>query len=305
MQQQCRIQLLALLGFALSGGSSLSADGPGFTQLDFPGAASTQAWGINASGDIVGAYVSADTSTHGFLRTRGEFISIDFPGAVYTYVNGVSPRGDIVGQYSATLNGSGPNHAFVLTRDGMFKTVDFPGGISSLGIGMNSRGDVLGSYSNSDNLLHTYVMNVDPFSPSGQFKGIDDPPNATQAVAIGIRGDDIVGGYPSGSDRHGFLLADGQYTTIDVPGASFTNVTGIDSRGQMVGRYTLNGVTHGYFLSGGQITSFDFPDSILTGATAISPNGDIVGRFQDAGKVFHGFLLTGLRPVNQCAGIGQ
>jgi uncharacterized membrane protein len=235
MRQQWNAYLLPL-GLALGAASNLFGDGLIFTQIDFPGAASTQAWGINANGDIVGAYVSADNSTHGFLRTRGEFISIDFPGATYTYVNGISPRGDIVGQYATTLNGSGPNHGFVLSRDGIFTTVDFPGAVSSLGLGMNARGDVLGSYSNSDNVLHTFVMNADPFSPGGQFKAFDDPVGAIQAVAIAIRGDDIVGGYPDGSGRHGFLLADGQYTTIDVPGASFTNVTGIDARGQMVGR---------------------------------------------------------------------
>src|SRR5260221_477670 len=83
-----------------------------------------------------------------------------FPGAAYTYVNGISPRGDLVGQYAATLNGSGPNHGFVLSRGGVFTTVDFPGGVSSLGIGMNSRGDVLGSYSKIDNVVHTFVMNA-------------------------------------------------------------------------------------------------------------------------------------------------
>jgi hypothetical protein len=114
-----RVYLLAL-GVALCATSNLLADGPTFTQIDFPGAAGTQAWGITANGDIVGAYVSVDNSTHGFLRTRGEFLSIDFPGAAYTYVNGISPCGDIVGQYAATLNGSGPNHGFMLSRDGVF-----------------------------------------------------------------------------------------------------------------------------------------------------------------------------------------
>jgi uncharacterized membrane protein len=198
------------------------------------------------------------------------------------------------------LNGSGPHHGFVLSRDGIFSTVDFPGALSSFGLGMNARGDVLGSYSNSDNLLHTFVMSADPFSSGGQFRAIDDPAGASQVVAIGIRGDDIVGGYPMGAERHGFLWADGKYTMIDVPGASFTNVTAIDARGQMVGRYTLNGVTHGYLMSGGQVTSFDFPGATFTGATAISRNGDILGRFQDGNKVYHGFLLTALRPVIAC-----
>jgi len=42
-------------------------DGKNFTSFDFPGATSTLAWGINASGQIVGDYLNADGSTHGFL----------------------------------------------------------------------------------------------------------------------------------------------------------------------------------------------------------------------------------------------
>src|ERR1051326_7888599 len=87
--RQHRKAYLVALGLTLSAASNLFADGPTFTQIDFPGASSTQAWGINANGDVVGGYVSANNSTHGFLRTRGEVIPIDFPGAAYTYVNGI------------------------------------------------------------------------------------------------------------------------------------------------------------------------------------------------------------------------
>ena len=104
-----------------------------------------------------------------------------------------------------------------------------------------------------------------------------------------------------GGTVHGFRLADGTYTTIDVPGASYTNATRINASGQIAGRYILDSVTHAYLLSGGQITNFDFPGASFTGATAIGANGDFLGRFQDAKNVFHGFLLTGFRPANACA----
>jgi probable HAF family extracellular repeat protein len=95
---------------------------------------------------------------------------------------------------------------------------------------------------------------------------------------------------------HGYVLSDGQFTTIDAPaGATLTLVTGINSRGEIVGRYTTDGVTHAYLLSGGQFNTFDYPGATLTGATAISPRGDIVGRYSDANNVFHGFLLVGFR----------
>src|SRR5258708_19596396 len=125
MRQQWKPYVLAL-SFLLGATSSLLADGPTFTAIDFPGATSTQAWGINLSGDIIGFYVSADKATHGFLKSRGEFSSIDFPGASYTEANGISPRGDIIGDYAATLTGSGPHHGFVLSREGVFTPFDYP-----------------------------------------------------------------------------------------------------------------------------------------------------------------------------------
>ena len=274
------------------------ADGPTFTSIDFPGATSTQAWGITSSGDIVGFYTSADKATHGFLLSRGLFSSVDFPGSLFTEVNGISPRGDLIGDYAATLTGSGPHHGFVLTRDGVFTTIDYPNSTSSYALGMNSRGDILGSYTLADNVNHNFLMSGSQFGAIGQFSNIDDVlPGGGATVLLTIHGGDIVGGYV-GADKvpHGFVLSDGQVTTIDYPGgATFTNVTNIDSRGEIVGRYTLNGVTHAYLMSGGQFSSFDYPGATFTGSTAISPLGDIVGRWRDSNNVFHGFRLVGFR----------
>src|SRR5712671_6677174 len=215
MRRQTKLYLLAL-SFLLGAASSLLADGPTFTAIDFPGATSTQAWGINPGGDIIGFYVSADKATHGFLKSRGEYSSIDFPGASYTEANGISPRGDVIGDYAATLTGSGPHHGFVLSRDGIFTTIDYPGATSSFAWGMNSHGDILGSYTFADNVNHNFVMSANQFSANGQFIAIDDVPGALQTVVIAIHGGDIVGGY-MGADKlsHGFLMSDGQVTTID------------------------------------------------------------------------------------------
>ena len=73
-----RLYLLAL-SFALGAASNAFGQSPTFTQIDYPGATSTQAWGINSRGDIVGHYVSANKSSHGFLLSGGHFTSIDFP----------------------------------------------------------------------------------------------------------------------------------------------------------------------------------------------------------------------------------
>jgi hypothetical protein len=106
-----------------------------------------------------------------------------------------------------------------------------------------------------------------------------------------------VGNYSTSDGvTHGFLLSDGEFTSIDYQGAPFTGAYGINPHGDIVGRYRdAAGVTHGYLLSGGQFSTFDFPGASFTGAAAITPGGDIVGRYVLAG-VSHAFLLSGFRP---------
>src|SRR5258705_11807484 len=95
MKRQRKLYLLAL-GFLLGAASNLLADSPTFTAIDFPGATSTQVWGIKHSGDIVGFYVSADKATHGLLKSRGQFIPIDFPETAFTDAKVISHPGDVI-----------------------------------------------------------------------------------------------------------------------------------------------------------------------------------------------------------------
>ncbi len=68
------------------------------TTIDVPGATSTAGQGINASGDFVGFYTD-ETSSHGFVLSKGAFTFFDVPGALDTLGRGINARGDIVGEY--------------------------------------------------------------------------------------------------------------------------------------------------------------------------------------------------------------
>src|SRR5262249_11104853 len=94
----------------------------------------------------------------------------------------------------------------------------------------------------------------------------------THANQITPRGD-IVGLYiDSQGVTHGFLLTDGDFSSVDVPDSIETTADGTNARGDIVGRYTdLNHVTHGYLLSDGDFTSIDVPVAIDTRAYAINP----------------------------------
>src|SRR5579864_6189480 len=98
MRQHLKLYL-PMLGFVLALSSTVAAgEDPTFTTIDFPGASFTSANGINAQGDVVGAYMSAGVM-HGYLLSDGSFTTIDFPGASSTVPRGINPRGDIVGIY--------------------------------------------------------------------------------------------------------------------------------------------------------------------------------------------------------------
>jgi hypothetical protein len=69
------------------------------------------------------------------------------------------------------------------------------------------------------------------------------------------------------------------FTTIDVPGAVYTGVFGINSAGDMVGNYgqDTNQDSHGFMYSNGTFTYFDFPGETVTVPTGINDSNLIVG----------------------------
>jgi uncharacterized membrane protein len=151
-----------------------------FTSIDYPGAISTSALGINDVGEIVGIYVEVfgglpltdcdprhiTLTVHGYLRTpAGVFRTIDSPftDAVSTVIHGISDSGEMTGWYlterptaanfgidSITLS---PDafHNFVVSRTGAFTTFDLaslglPPGAGGLVSGINARGSITGTY---------------------------------------------------------------------------------------------------------------------------------------------------------------
>jgi hypothetical protein len=82
-----------------------------FVTIIFPGALSTQIFGINDCGIMVGVWDDASTA-HGFYGRPGNLHSFDVPGAGATVALGINNEGHIVGRYAA----DGVQHAFVSGR---------------------------------------------------------------------------------------------------------------------------------------------------------------------------------------------
>ncbi len=114
----------------------------------------------------------------------------------------------------------------------------------------------------------------------------------------------IVGSY----NGHGFLLDNGTFSTIDVPGenlgtserVSSTVAVGINDAGQIVGEYSVVFVVpggfpqaHGFLLEKGKFTTIDVPDfsRVFNHPLGINNRGQIVGDSRDELGPVLGFLL--------------
>jgi len=87
------------------------------------------------------------------------------------------------------------------------------------------------------------------------------------------------------------------FTRIDVPGAGFSYVSGINASGDMVGTYGLidNGRDgHGFLLVHGSFNYFDFPGADLIYTGGINDSDVVVGTVEFAGGLIEdGFLYDG------------
>jgi uncharacterized membrane protein len=291
-----------------------------FVTFDVPGSTSTALIHTSRQRGSAGIYKDANDVPHGFVLKNGALRFIDVPGAVGTWALGMNRSGVVVGSW---CDGSVPcsliqpgNHAFKLGQQG-FELFDFPGAANSRAWAINDRGDIAGAFRGPQDPLrgvtHGFVIVQADDDDHATFTTIDVPGAlATFVVDINNAGD-MVGRYcpdqscagsvgPTGNWR-GFLLSDGEVTSIEYPGAFHTNATGINARGDIVGRYrnSTTGGFHGYLLSDGEFTPIDYPGAFSTRPYGITSDGGVIvgdyctvpGCIGPASGPYHAFVLRG------------
>lgn len=111
-----------------------------FTTLDFPGAQSTEAVGINNAGVIVGFYDINLTGPHSFIYQNGTYTTIDFPGANYTSATAINNHDIVAGLFQ---DKNGILHGF-LYSNGRFTQIDVPRARDTGLSGINDSDDLVG-----------------------------------------------------------------------------------------------------------------------------------------------------------------
>ena len=282
-----------------------------------PIATFTNLLGINNEGLIAGFYGSGamNDPNQGFLLrpSSNTFTAVAFPPsaqnpALQTQLTGLNDTGTVVGYFYNTNNGVLVDNQFgFFEKDGVFTEVNNPQTPGLFGnpapqpgsgilienqlIGVNDLNIAVGFYNDASGNSHGYTYDIN----TGKFSAnIDDPSGVSTVTAAINNNGDIAGFYTdAGNSIHGFLDNHGVFTTVDAPGATTTELLGLNDQGIAVGFDIVNNMMHGiiYNTKTGAFTTLDGPNAVSTTFNGINDKGDIVGFYSDAAGNTHGLLV--------------
>jgi uncharacterized membrane protein len=208
------------------------------------------------------------------------FTIVDHPGADHdppyipgtgTWLTGINDSGQAVGAY----NTSSTIVSFLYSNGGF---TDLPSDFGLDAEGISDNGTIVGG-----NAI---------LSPGNSLTQLQDGGDQTFGNSISSNAAYVAGFYidTSGSApiADGFVYSGGVYTTLDYPGATDTDISGINDLGQMVGFYETPSAAGAFYYDGSNFTTLNAPGctSDNTRAAGINDLGQIVGYCESTGQSF-------------------
>lgn len=277
----------------------------------FNGATFTNLLGINNSGLIAGFYGSgqAGDPNKGFLATLpSTFTPENFPGSLQTQMTGLNDIGTATGYEYPTNLGVPFDFQFgFYEKGGVFTEVNNPNtpdcstpGNCDPGVltenqllGVTNKDLAVGFYDDKHGNSHGYTYDI----LTKTFSADINDPLAVSTVAAAINNSDEIAGFytDAGGVTHGFLDNGGAFTTVDAPGASETQLLGLNDQGLAVGFDVVNGVMNGILFNShlDVFTTINPPQDVGgTTLNGINDRNQIVGFYVDAAGNTDGLLVT-------------
>jgi probable HAF family extracellular repeat protein len=272
----------------------------GVTHLlgSLPGYGSSDATGLNASGQVVGyaassAGLGGGVSTNGFLYSDGKLSAIGTLGGSDSEANGINDSGQVVGWANTTTG----QDAFLYSNGQLTDVGGLPGATASAATAINDSGQIVG-YSSISGGSGGGVITPNAFLyEAGKFIDLGTPSERSSAYGINALGQ-VVGS----NGGHGFLWDNGVMMDLGtLPDDDTSLAESINDSGQIVGYATESGgfgntPSHAFLYENGVMSDLNslLPANsgwVLNTATAIDNAGDIVGMGTLNG-LFHGYRLN-------------
>jgi hypothetical protein len=280
-----------------------------YTIIDYPGATSTQVFGINNSGEAVGVATVGTTQIGFTYNTKKATFTVlpNVPGAAVTNTLGINAAGVIVGSAG---DGSSNNRGIILDK-GAFSFFSAPGWAFNEGRAISDNGRFVTGYA-ADSTLSNYVGLIYDtrnntfieFLPS--LFTIAQGVNGRRQVVGNVQLDPDVAfpGAPAGG--YGFLRqANGEVILFQVNGAINNRPRGINNSGLITGFYDdiATGAQRGFVARVAASPAYqavtvpandllDVPGATGTVPEGINDSGRISGIWFDAAGNNHGFFAT-------------
>jgi hypothetical protein len=218
-----------------------------------------------------------------------KFKAVTIPGSTAVEPGGINNAGVSVGFYTDT---AGADHGYILNGKKL-TTLDDPNAAAGTTEGSNLNPDgaisVVGFYTSSKT-----GNPVGFVYKAGKFKDIVGPTGAVFVYGAAINDSGAIVGYYSDSAGvfHGYLLKNGKYKTLNVPGAADTFATGINTTG-IISLYWLNasGVYESSIYNGKTYKTINVPGAADSFALDLNAAGDVTYEWQDTANNIHGALL--------------
>ncbi len=208
------------------------------------GASTSEAFGINNSGAVVGDSQSGNQNHRPVLFANGSAQDLGLggsnePDALET-AYAINDAGQVVGRHSA---GNNAFHAFVFLN-GNTTDVSTLGGANGEALAINKNGQVVGDSDTTEGVAHAFVFEHSKLKDLGTLPGFE---NASYARGINNSGD-IVGESDSADQKRAFLYTKGQLVELDkltenLSQVGFTSLDvayGINDKGRIVGYGTTS-----------------------------------------------------------------
>jgi hypothetical protein len=281
--------ILRVLTVASLSAAAVFASSYTFTDILPANSSQTTVAGINNAGAITGWYCpSGGGCPVAYTASNGVFTRMLPNGSIGDYGGGLNNVGDAVGQY-VYYSGNTQIYTGFEYNGTSFTTIADPSGSSTFVQGINDAGAMVGEYYNG-------TEDVGFLDTNGVFTNISDP-NAGQygsdATGINNSGEIVGTYYDNANNPNGFSELNGVYTTVDVPGALYTEVLGVNNLGQIVGGYEGNTGFYGFIDSGGIITTIDDPGSSgYSYLRGINDTGELVGEYENSSNQEIAFTAT-------------